>query len=243
MIACPVPNMSTSYYQIIVQSHNTLAAHELARTRIANGKQLNFTPFKKNQKVWLDMRNLKMNHHEKDRPKTRRTIWNWRSLRTCDLSIKAPDNMEDSQCIPCHLAMTLHRKQNIWKQLPQTTTWITWRRRSIRSRNHPQTLKKRKRVPILCEMERISNHQSHMGIRISFLWWRKHAPVVQRSIPTLTQKGSLPIGQYWTKESETRTLTHIYNQTRTTIDSSLKPPLPKRTAAFSTLSSSFITNG
>ena len=46
-----------------------LAAHELARTRIANRKQLNFTPFEKNQRVWLDMRNLKMNHHKKIAPK------------------------------------------------------------------------------------------------------------------------------------------------------------------------------
>jgi hypothetical protein len=42
-----------------------LAAHELARTRIANRKQSNFNPFKKHQKVWLDTRNLKMNHHKK----------------------------------------------------------------------------------------------------------------------------------------------------------------------------------
>jgi hypothetical protein len=41
-----------------------LVAHELARTRIANRKQLNFTPLKKSQKVWLDTRNLKINHHK-----------------------------------------------------------------------------------------------------------------------------------------------------------------------------------
>ena len=46
-----------------------MAAHELARTGIANRKQLNFTPFEKNQKVWLDTRNLKMNHHKKIAPK------------------------------------------------------------------------------------------------------------------------------------------------------------------------------
>jgi hypothetical protein len=55
--------------QIINDRKEALAAHELARTRIANRKQLNFTPFKKNQKVWLDTRNLKMNHHKKIAPK------------------------------------------------------------------------------------------------------------------------------------------------------------------------------
>ena len=54
---------------MINDREEALAAHELARTRIANKKQLNFTPFKKNQKVWLDTRNLKMNHHKKIAPK------------------------------------------------------------------------------------------------------------------------------------------------------------------------------
>ena len=55
--------------QIINDREEALATHELARIRIANRKQSNFTPFGKNQKVWLDMRNLKMNHHKKIAPK------------------------------------------------------------------------------------------------------------------------------------------------------------------------------
>ena len=55
--------------QMINDSEEALATHELARTRITNGKQLNFVPFEKNQKVWLDTRNLKMNHHKKITPK------------------------------------------------------------------------------------------------------------------------------------------------------------------------------
>jgi hypothetical protein len=51
--------------QMISDREEALAAHELARTRIANWKQSKFIPFEKNQKVWLDMRNLKMNHHKK----------------------------------------------------------------------------------------------------------------------------------------------------------------------------------
>jgi Chromo (CHRromatin Organisation MOdifier) domain len=54
---------------MICNREEALAAHELARTRIANQKQSNFTLFKKNQKVWLDMRNLKMSHHKKIAPK------------------------------------------------------------------------------------------------------------------------------------------------------------------------------
>jgi hypothetical protein len=46
-----------------------LAAHELARSRMANRKRLTFTPFTKGQKVWLDSRNLKTIYHKKMAPK------------------------------------------------------------------------------------------------------------------------------------------------------------------------------
>ena len=54
---------------MINDREKALATHELARTRIANRKQLNSVPFKKNQKVWLDTRNWKMKHHKKITPK------------------------------------------------------------------------------------------------------------------------------------------------------------------------------
>jgi hypothetical protein len=53
---------------MISDREEALAAHELARTRIANRKQSKFVPFEKNQKVWLDTRNLKLNHHKKIMP-------------------------------------------------------------------------------------------------------------------------------------------------------------------------------
>jgi hypothetical protein len=54
---------------MISDREEALAAHKLARTRIANRKQSKFIPFKKTQKVWLDTRNLKMSHHKKIAPK------------------------------------------------------------------------------------------------------------------------------------------------------------------------------
>jgi hypothetical protein len=59
------PSIEEKMKQMISDRKEALAAHELARTRITNQKQSNFTPFEKNQKVWLDMRNLKMSHHRK----------------------------------------------------------------------------------------------------------------------------------------------------------------------------------
>jgi hypothetical protein len=55
--------------QLISDREEALAAHELARTRIANWKQSKFISFKKNQKVWLDTRNLKISYHKKIAPK------------------------------------------------------------------------------------------------------------------------------------------------------------------------------
>jgi Chromo (CHRromatin Organisation MOdifier) domain len=63
------PTIEEKMKQMISDREEALAAHKLARTRIANRKQLKFVPFEKGQKVWLDTRNLKMNHHKKIAPK------------------------------------------------------------------------------------------------------------------------------------------------------------------------------
>jgi hypothetical protein len=59
------PTIEEKMKQMINDREEALAAHELARTRIANRKQLKFVLFERNQKVWLDMRNLKMSHYKK----------------------------------------------------------------------------------------------------------------------------------------------------------------------------------
>jgi hypothetical protein len=63
------PTIKEKMKQMISDREEALAAHELAQTRIANWKQSKFIPFEKNQKVWLDTRNLKMSHHKKIAPK------------------------------------------------------------------------------------------------------------------------------------------------------------------------------
>jgi hypothetical protein len=63
------PTIEEKMKQIINDREEALAVHKLARTRIANRKQSKFVPFEKNQKVWLDMRNVKMSHHKKIAPK------------------------------------------------------------------------------------------------------------------------------------------------------------------------------
>ena len=46
-----------------------LAAHELARSRIADRRKSTFTPFKRGDQVWLDSQNLKTTYHKKMKPK------------------------------------------------------------------------------------------------------------------------------------------------------------------------------
>ena len=46
-----------------------LAAHELARNRMADRRKSTFTPFKLGDQVWLDSRNLKTIYHKKMKPK------------------------------------------------------------------------------------------------------------------------------------------------------------------------------
>jgi hypothetical protein len=54
---------------LIRNREEALAAHELARTRMIDRRKSTFIPFKKGDRVWLDTRNLKTNHHKKIAPK------------------------------------------------------------------------------------------------------------------------------------------------------------------------------
>ena len=63
------PNIEEKMKHMIQEREEALAAHKLARTRMANQKQSTFIPFEKRQKIWLDTQNFKTNHHKKIAPK------------------------------------------------------------------------------------------------------------------------------------------------------------------------------
>jgi hypothetical protein len=54
---------------MVTSKEEALAAHELARSRMAETIKSNFVSFKKGQMVWLDSRHLKTNYHKKMAPK------------------------------------------------------------------------------------------------------------------------------------------------------------------------------
>jgi transposase InsO family protein len=63
------PTIEDKIKLLIRNREEALAAHELARSRMAARKKDTFTPFVKGQKVWLDLRNLKTSYHKKITPK------------------------------------------------------------------------------------------------------------------------------------------------------------------------------
>jgi len=63
------PAVEERIKNLVTSREEALAAHELARSRMADRIKSTFTPFKKGQKVWLDSRHLKTNYHKKMAPK------------------------------------------------------------------------------------------------------------------------------------------------------------------------------
>jgi transposase InsO family protein len=63
------PSVAEKIKNLVMGREEALAAHKLARSRMAERIKLNFVPFKKSQMVWLDSRHLKTNYHKKMAPK------------------------------------------------------------------------------------------------------------------------------------------------------------------------------
>jgi Integrase zinc binding domain/Chromo (CHRromatin Organisation MOdifier) domain len=63
------PSIDNKIKQMMTDRDEALAAHELARARMAERRRNMFTPFTVGQKVWLDTRNMKTNYHKKMAPK------------------------------------------------------------------------------------------------------------------------------------------------------------------------------
>jgi hypothetical protein len=63
------PSVAEKIKNLVTNREEALAAHELARSRMAERIRSKFVPFKKGQMVWLDLRHLKTNYHKKMAPK------------------------------------------------------------------------------------------------------------------------------------------------------------------------------
>jgi hypothetical protein len=112
------PTIEEKMKWIISDREEALAAHELARTKIANQKQSKFIPFEKNQKNMAGSEELENESSPENCTKMRRTIQNQQSTGTSDLSTETTGIMENPQCIPCNTTPTIHQEQSLWEQLP-----------------------------------------------------------------------------------------------------------------------------
>ena len=63
------PTMEDKMKTLQQDREEALAAHELARSCMADRWKSKFTPFKKGDQVWLDSWNLKTTYHKKMKPK------------------------------------------------------------------------------------------------------------------------------------------------------------------------------
>jgi hypothetical protein len=63
------PSVAKKIKNLVTSREEALAAHELARSHMAERIKLNFIPFKQGQMVWLDSRHLKTNYQKKMAPK------------------------------------------------------------------------------------------------------------------------------------------------------------------------------
>ena len=63
------PTIEERMHTLIRDREEALAAHELAMRRIADRRKNTFTPFKKGDLVWLDMRNIKTMNNPKIGPR------------------------------------------------------------------------------------------------------------------------------------------------------------------------------
>jgi len=75
-ITLPLSFKNTKYHAVedrmktlIKNQDEALAAHEFARTRMADRQKSTFTLFKREDKVWLDSRNMKTRYNKKMKPK------------------------------------------------------------------------------------------------------------------------------------------------------------------------------
>ena len=62
------PSIEQWMHNLISDREEALAAHELAMRKIADRQRNTFTPFKKGDKVWLDIRNIKTTNNPKIGP-------------------------------------------------------------------------------------------------------------------------------------------------------------------------------
>src|ERR1700677_444303 len=128
------PTMEDKMKTLQRNREEALAAHELARSRMADRRKSSFTPFRTGDQVWLGSRNLKTMYHKKMKPKREGPFTIQEVLAPVTYRLKLPTTWRIHNIFHA----TLQGKRDLWTKFHGTTPGITRRRRSLQSRNDPQ---------------------------------------------------------------------------------------------------------
>ena len=176
-----------------------LAAHELAWTCMIDWQRSSFIPFKLGDRVWLDTRNLKTNHHKKIGPKREGPFEIIKVIGPVTYQLRLPKTWKIHNVFHTMLLRQYKETEvygaNFNKPPPE-------RRRSVWGGEYPATSEKRKGVSILRPMERLPNLGRLVGTSRGVLWRWGFTKAVQRTPPALIKMNTQQKNQQnatWTK--------------------------------------------
>ena len=166
------PTIKERMKKMIQEREEALAAHKLARSRMAGRKWDTFISFKKGQKVWLDSQNLKTSYHKKIRLEHEGPFKIEEVLGPVTYQLKLPPTWRIHNTFHAILLWP-YTETEAHKQFSSTNTWAYGRRRSLQCGTDIKTLKKRLWLLVLCFVGRLLNYWSIVGTGIGIFhqWW------------------------------------------------------------------------
>ena len=134
------PSVAERIKNLVTSHEGALAAHELARSQMAEQIKSNFTLFKKGQMIWLDTRHLKTNYHKKMAPKWEGPFKIEEVLGLVTYQLKLPESWK------------IHR-------VFYTTLLCPYKENKVYGKNYPQPLPDIKDGEEVYEVEQILKHR------------------------------------------------------------------------------------
>ena len=122
-----------------------------------------------------------------------RTLPNLWNPQTSYLSARTSSDMVNPQCFPYSAPHALHQKWSSQTQLPLTTSRHQKWWRTMGNQGYTQSPMTWMRIPILCLMERMADHQCNVGTLHMFQeWWQNHTPRISTLIPLINEPAIMP---------------------------------------------------
>ena len=179
------PTVEGKMRTLIRNWEEALAAHKLAQNRMVDRRRSTFTPFQLGDRVWLDSRNLKMNHNTKISPQWEGPFKITNVIRPVMYQLELPCSWRIHNLFHATLLQWYKETDVYGGKFPQTNPRIDRRRGSLWSWIYYKAQKKRVWLPILCEMERLPQFRGIVETGGSAFRWRRPTDSVQRVTPTL----------------------------------------------------------